>query len=83
MILLENGTLLDCADGAMRAAMNILIDGERIAEIDESALGAKDARRIDPAGRTVMPGLMDTHVTATMMDLKRNAEEPMAPSTPP
>ena len=82
-IVLENCSLLDCADGAIRADVHILIDGERIAEIDESALGAKDARRIDLAGRTVMPGLMDAHVhvTATMMDLKRNAEEPMSLTT--
>ena len=82
-IVLENCTLLDCESGAMRADVNILIDGERIAEIDESALGAKRARRIDMAGRTVMPGLMDAHVhvTATMMDLKKGAEEPMSLTT--
>ena len=82
-IVLENCTLLDCADGAMRADVNILIDGERIAEIDEGRLGAKDAQRLDMAGRTVMPGLMDAHVhvTSTMMDLKRNAEEPMSLTT--
>ena len=82
-IVLENCTLLDFESGAMRADVNILIDGERIAEIDETRLGAKDARRIDMAGRTVMPGLMDAHVhvTATMMDLKKNAEEPMSLTT--
>mgnify|MGYP002525771929 CR=1 FL=1 len=82
-IVLENCNLLDCATGDMRADVHILIEGERIAEIDDSALGAKSARRIDMAGRTVMPGLMDAHVhvTATMMDLKRNAEEPMSLTT--
>ena len=82
-IVLENCCLLDCADGAMRADVNILIEGERIAGIDEGRLGATDARRIELGGRTVMPGLMDAHVhvTATMMDLKRNAEEPMSLTT--
>ncbi len=82
-IVLENCNLLDCADGAVRPGVNILIEAGRIVEIEEGRLGAKNARRMDLGGRTVMPGLMDAHVhvTATMMDLKKNAEEPMSLTT--
>jgi len=78
-IVLENCTLLDCESGEMRPDINLLIDGERIAELDDARLGGRDARRIDLGGRTLMPGLIDAHVhvTATMMDFKRIAEEPL------
>ena len=77
-IVLENCTLLDNASGEMRPDTNVLVDGERIVEIDDSRLGGQDARRIDVGGHTLMPGLIDAHVhvTATMIDFKRSAEEP-------
>ena len=82
-IVLENCTLLDCASGDLRPDTNVLVDGERIAEVDKAQLGGPDARRIDVGGRTLMPGLIDAHVhvTATMMDFKRIAEEPMTLTT--
>ena len=82
-IVLENATVLDCASGEMRPGVTLLIEGERIGEIDEARLGGAEARRIDLGGRTLMPGLIDAHVhvTATMMDFKRIAEEPMTLTT--
>ena len=82
-IVLENCTLFDCASGDLRPDVNVLVDGERIVEVDDARLGGRDARRIDVGGRTLMPGLIDAHVhvTATMMDFKRIAEEPMTLTT--
>ena len=82
-VVLENCTLLDCASGEMRPDTNVLVEDERIVEIDDSRLGGRDARRIDVGGRTLMPGLIDAHVhvTATMIDFKQIAAEPWTLTT--
>ena len=82
-VVLENCTLLDCASGDMRPDTNVLVEDERIVEIDDSRLGGQAARRIDVGGRTLMPGLIDAHVhvTATMIDFKQIAAEPWTLTT--
>jgi len=49
---------------------SILIDGERIARVERSDLSHLGAQVIDLRGKTVPPGLIDTHVHATFMDSK-------------
>jgi imidazolonepropionase-like amidohydrolase len=70
-ILFENAALLDLERGERRPAHSVLVEGERIVEVSEGSLRARAARRIDVAGRTLMPGLIDAHVHAviTTMDL--------------
>lgn len=46
-------------DGILRA--DVVIDGESIAELTERAAAPADAEVIDITGRTVLPGLIDTH----------------------
>lgn len=61
-LLLHNGRIYPAA-GADRPAQAILIGGERVNWLgkDQQA-GSVEAQRIDLAGRTVLPGLVDAHI---------------------
>jgi dihydroorotase len=64
MLLIKNGRVLDPAT-KLDAAMDVLIDGEGIAEVAAtgtiSAGGARDADIFDAAGLLVAPGFIDIH----------------------
>lgn len=61
-ILFVNGLVLDgLADSAVQGW--VLVDGERIVEVGRGQPPPRvDGRTVDLAGRTIMPGLIDTHV---------------------
>lgn len=56
----------------------MLVEGGRIAAASSGPIDAPDATRIDAGGRTVMPGLIDAHVHATIttMNLAAMAGKP-------
>ncbi len=54
-----DGHSADCAEG-----MSVLCADGLIQEISAKPLAARDARVIDVAGRTLMPGLIDAHMHA-------------------
>jgi dihydroorotase len=64
MLLIKNGRVLNPAT-KMDAAMDVLLDGERIAEIAAagkiSSEGARDAEIFDATGLIVAPGFIDIH----------------------
>jgi len=59
-----DGTGPDCADG-----MNVLVADGRIQAVSSGTVKAPEARVIDVAGRTLMPGLIDAHVHAFASDV--------------
>jgi dihydroorotase len=64
MLLIKNGRVLDPAS-KMDASMDVLVDGEKIAELaSPGKLNAdhKDAEVFDAAGLIVAPGFIDLHV---------------------
>jgi dihydroorotase len=63
MLLIKNGRVLDPA-GKTDAARDILLDGEKIAEIGAPGkiACAKDAEVFDAAGLVIAPGFIDMHV---------------------
>ena len=79
MWLFENARLLDVAAGALRGGVSVLVEGERIVEVSERPIVAREAQRIDLAGRTLMPGLIDAHVhcTITTMNLAAMTSRPI------
>lgn len=66
--LLRNARVIDCISRQPRDGVSILIRGERIVKVDAQIDVGADTQVIDCTGKTLMPGLIDTHVHATMVD---------------
>jgi hypothetical protein len=67
-ILLKNARLIDGLRDAPLERASVLIDGERIAAVESAEIPAPGAAQVlDLAGKTVTPGLIDTHVHAVMI----------------
>ena len=80
MIVFENARVLDGrADHALEG-MHVLVEGDRIREVSDRPIRAEAARRLDLAGRTLMPGLIDAHVhlIASLVNVHANALLPDA-----
>lgn len=74
-VILENATLLDVHQGELQPARHLMVADGMIREISETPIKASAARRIDLAGRILMPGLIDchVHVTAAVTSLAASA----------
>jgi imidazolonepropionase-like amidohydrolase len=60
--LIVNARLFDGRNDKLSVAMNVLIEGNKIAKISPIAISASaNATVIDAKGRTLMPGLIDAH----------------------
>lgn len=77
-ILIENGTLVDGTEAEPRPLAALFIEGDEIRALDASAVEATaahdDVLRIDAAGCTVMPGLIDAHCHVTFAEPQSNDE---------
>ena len=60
-LLLRNMRLFDGSGQAPRAGVQVLIQGQRIAELLPAAAQVENAQVIDCQGKLVLPGLIDTH----------------------
>jgi imidazolonepropionase-like amidohydrolase len=62
-LAIEHATVFDAAARVMRAGMTVLIDGNAIHAVgpDGDVAIPAGARRIDAAGRALLPGLWDMH----------------------
>lgn len=60
-IAIINGNVLDVERGVLLPRTHVLIRGERIVEVSPTLVVPADARVVDAAGQTVMPGLWDMH----------------------
>ncbi len=61
-LLLKNFEMLDPDRDELAGGHQILIEDEKIREVSAKPIKAKDAIAIDCGGKTVMPGLIDSHV---------------------
>ncbi len=61
-IVLHAAHMLDVKNARIISPAEILIEGERIAEVGTSVKHPADAEIIDLGDRTLMPGLIDAHV---------------------
>lgn len=61
----ENASVVDTEAGKILADRHVVVEGSTIKEVAESAPKVADAHRIDLKGRTLMPGLIDSHVHVT------------------
>ena len=63
----------------LQPALNILVKGDRIEAVTRDPIESPDARPIDVAGKTVMPGLIDAHAHITGLSLSpKNLAYPVA-----
>ena len=79
MILFENARLWDGFAAESRPGVSVLVEGETIREVSDRPI-ATSAPRLDLAGRTLMPGLIDAHVhvVASLANISANAMLPDA-----
>jgi imidazolonepropionase-like amidohydrolase len=67
--LFKNARLIDSIADRPRDGVSILVKGDRIASVETGPLSEQaGAEVIDLKGKTVVPGLIDTHIHATFMD---------------
>jgi imidazolonepropionase-like amidohydrolase len=78
-LVLENCALLDTERGELRPGRHVRVQDDRIVEVADREIKAKEARRLDVGGRTLMPGLIDAHVHAviTTLDLAAMQHKPV------
>ena len=61
--------MLDPERDEIAGGHQILIEGDRIREVSEKPIKAPDASAIDCGGRTLMPGLIDSHVHVVLSEV--------------
>lgn len=66
--ILENARIFDGMSEDCEDGMSVLIEGALIREVSHGTISSDDARRIDIAGKTLMPGLIDCHIHAYFSD---------------
>jgi imidazolonepropionase-like amidohydrolase len=64
LTIFENARVFDGASEDCPEGMSVVVEDGAIREVSDRAITSADARRIDVAGRTLMPGLIDVHVHA-------------------
>ena len=69
LILLENARIFDGYNADCAEGMSVLIEGSTIREVSDRPIRADETRKIDVAGKTLMPGLIDLHIHAYFSDL--------------
>ena len=63
-VLIRAGRFIDGVADSARRNVGILVEGDRIRQVgpwSEVSAAARDARRVDLSGLTVLPGLIDNH----------------------
>ena len=67
-LLLRNALLFDGLSEEPQDGTDVLIDGNRIVEISPTPIRSTAARSLDLKGRFLMPGLIDAHFHAVLVD---------------
>lgn len=74
-MLFKNFVMLDPERDEVLEGFNLLVEGDRIREVSERPIRTDDAAVIDCGGRTLMPGLIDSHVHVVLSEVfLRNLE---------
>jgi imidazolonepropionase-like amidohydrolase len=74
-ILFKNFELLEPSFGELRGGYQLLVEGDTVKELATTPIKAPDADIIDCGGRTLMPGLIDSHVHAIHSEVNIRAME--------
>lgn len=78
-LIFRNLHLLDPHWDAPRGGYEVLVEGDTIREVSAKPIKAKDAQVIDCGRRTLMPGLIDSHVHVFLSEvyIRRLEEMPL------
>jgi imidazolonepropionase-like amidohydrolase len=68
-ILLRNANVVLEGQDELERGLNVLVEADRIAAVTRDPVEPGDARVIDIAGKTLMPGLIDAHAHITGLSL--------------
>jgi imidazolonepropionase-like amidohydrolase len=72
---LRNFQMLDPDVGELQGGHEMVVDGDKIREVSDRAIRLSEAQAIDCGGRTLMPGLIDSHVHVVLSEVSlRNLE---------
>lgn len=75
LTLFTNFEMLDPEADGLQGGYQLLVEGDRIREVSSKPIKAGTATTIDCGGRTLMPGLIDSHVHAVLSEVViRNLE---------
>lgn len=74
-LLFKNFAMLEPDHGELRRGYEILVEGETIREVSDKPVTADGADVIDCGGRTLMPGLIDSHVHVMLSEVSIRALE--------
>jgi imidazolonepropionase-like amidohydrolase len=71
----KNFEILDPEAGELRGGHELVVEGDKIKEVSAKPIKLADADVVDCGGRTLMPGLIDSHVHVTLSEVViRNLE---------
>ena len=68
-LLFKNFKLLEPEVGELRGGFELLVEGETVRETSDKPIKAAGAEVIDCGGRTLMPGLIDSHVHVILSEV--------------
>jgi imidazolonepropionase-like amidohydrolase len=68
-LLFRNFQLLEPDVGALQGGHELLVEGDTVREVSDKPIKAEKADVIDCGGRTLMPGLIDSHVHVTLSEV--------------
>jgi imidazolonepropionase-like amidohydrolase len=68
-LLFRNFQLLEPEAGELQGGCELLVEGETVKEVSSKPIKAQGADVIDCGGRTLMPGLIDSHVHVTLSEV--------------
>ena len=78
-ILFKNFEMLDLEIGELQGGHELLVEGDKIKEVSANPIKAATASVIDCGKRTLMPGLIDSHVHVVLseVNIRRMEEVPL------
>ena len=79
-VLFENASIVDGQSKHHREGYHVLVEGNRIKEVSDVPISTSTEQKIDLAGKTLIPGLIDAHVhvKATHINIGRLSDFPIS-----
>jgi imidazolonepropionase-like amidohydrolase len=81
VIAFGNATVLPCTGGDPIESATVVVENRQIKDLLVGAETVDAAERIECAGRTVMPGLIDAHVHVTSIDVEIGRQQRETPTS--